>query len=163
MSISSEEKIKLDNIIDKICPFCSNEINIPVTLSNEIFCSDCGDTSKPFACYRCVREWLQLNVNPKERNSRKHLYCPKIIDTRSIIKSYTIRQDLINILDKHVPKLVKCDCGFEEIRHRVKDHMTNGSCSLSIWKCPGCNFRGNPSNYIIHTQKCIYIKKALEK
>ena len=146
----------VDRLMNHVCPICHTTINIPVSMTPEIWCTECGDTSNRIACLHCVREWLELNKKPEDRQYRKHLICPKTINTpvMNAKKSYKIEEGLIDLLDKYHPTEMECKCGFKGTRREVRGHSINATCPKSTWKCPACEYRGNPSSYILHTQSC---------
>lgn len=154
------EKKALDKVLDTPCPFCWGKVNIPVELSDQIWCEDCGDSCNRIACLHCVREWLQLNVKPEDREDRKHLICEKPIYTRRLNArtAYSVKEHLIDLMDKYYPETVECKCGFRGTRRELRNHSRDATCPKSIWKCPGCEFRGVPSVYITHTQTCSRLK-----
>jgi len=153
------EKTLVEKLNNMNCMICLGDINIPVILSKDIYCQDCGDRSNAIACLHCVREWLQLNTVTQNRSSVKHLICDKIIDTYYLnaSSSYKVDEKLIDMLDKYKPGNFTCKCGLQGSRRELRNHTKSAECALGIWKCPCCNFRGKSSEYIRHTQKCMYI------
>lgn len=164
--LSLEERREIMDVIQKkalerldttICPICQDVVGIPVKLTDYVFCEDCGDRSNRISCLHCIRNWLQLNKAPIDRLPEiKHLICDKVIETRRLnaVMCYEVDQSLIDCLDKYKPRDVVCKCGFTSSRRDVYTHIKTAKCPLSIYKCPGCEFRGLPSEYILHTQKC---------
>jgi RecJ-like exonuclease len=157
------EKATADRFMSNPCLICQGTVSIPVSMSEEVWCEDCGDSSNRIACLHCIREWLELNKRPEERQHRKHLICNRMINTTTMNarKSYRVEEDIIDLLDKHYPMETDCKCGFKGTRREMRMHTSNATCPKSTWKCPLCDFRGVPSAYVIHTQNCSRIKSLL--
>lgn len=151
------EKAAMDRLGEYNCPICHENVGIPVKLTEYVFCTDCGDQSNRIACLHCTRTWLELNKPPVDRKPQiKHIICDKLIDPSRLNAAmcYEVDLSLIDRLDKYEPREVVCKCGFKSSRRDVYTHIKTAKCPLSVYKCPGCQFRGLPSEYILHTHKC---------
>jgi hypothetical protein len=124
----------INTIKEKTCPICFSNMDstIPVRMSSpNIYCAFCGDHSNCFACLGCIHAWLQLSIEPSQRELRKHLICNKVIDPGLIyntLMAYTIDENLIDYLDRHHPMNIKCMCGLEDTRQNILNHIISGSC-----------------------------------
>jgi hypothetical protein len=147
----------IKKIAEKTCPICHEVIKVPVKLIRPtIHCDKCGDESCAFVCLPCTRQWLQLNKPPRDRTPVKHLICNDTIQTvyLNALRSYEIDYQLMDLLDNCCPIVCSCNCGKEfNKRSLFHTHMSDGTCPLSIFKCRFCEFRGNTSQYILHTTR----------
>lgn len=163
--LSREEQEKFKNIMkehesnvakkisEMICKICFDTITIPVLLNKNIFCNECGDENAALCCLNCTRNWLQLNKPNNIRTHVKHLICSKQINTQFLNanKSYTIDHKLINLIDEYFPKKIICDCKKKyDCRKDFYQHIGDGTCELSTFKCRFCNFRGKTAEIIRH-------------
>jgi hypothetical protein len=163
--LSREEQKKFKKIIEEhefrvaekiskqICNICLDTIIIPVTLNKDIFCNDCGEENAALCCLNCTRKWLQLNKPNYDRTPVKHLICNKQINTKFLNanRSYTIDHKLIKLIDEYFPKKIICDCKKEyDSRQDFYQHIGDGTCELSTFKCRFCNFRGKTAEIIRH-------------
>jgi hypothetical protein len=151
------EKTIVDKITKDVCYICQDTIKLPVKLKKEVFCEDCGVES--YACLDCTRKWLQLNVQRSERKVVKHLICNKQINTTHLdaFRSYEIDEKYIDLLDKHKPLIMVCNCKKEGTRREIRDHVKNLECIESYRKCPNhnCTFIDKLPKYILHIEDCL--------
>jgi hypothetical protein len=156
---TSTEQIISNKMSNMICKICYDNIQIPVLLTKNIFCEDCGDECAGVCCLSCTRKWLQLNTPNNIRKPIKHLICDKWIDTNNLNakKSYTVDQTLIKLLDIHNPKEIICECKKKyKSRKDFYYHMGDGTCELSTFKCRFCNFRGRTAEIVRHYTRTDY-------
>ena len=116
LSLEEQNKIKnsiANNLAEKICTICQNNILIPVRLNRPlIHCDDCGDESTAIGCLHCVRRWLQLNTPKYQRTNANHLICRKQINLKTLnaVNSYQVDINLMKLLDEYSPTESICIC-----------------------------------------------------
>jgi uncharacterized C2H2 Zn-finger protein len=101
--------------------------------------------------------WLELNTNNNERRGEtKHIICSLTFSNRGLnSKAYTVRRDLMAILDGLKPIEITHKCGQKfNSRIAVHDHMSDGTCPESFRNCPFCNkmFKLNP-DWVLHVEQ----------
>jgi len=142
------------------CPICQSQIDVLVELKDPVHgghgCK-CGTAGK-YACLRCARDWLQLNIDRGSRNAcNKHMICQKTFSNRDLnAKAYEVRRDLMEILDKINPIEITHTCKQTfKSRIAIHDHMKDGTCPDSFRGCPQCKklYKLLP-DWVIHVEKC---------
>jgi hypothetical protein len=142
------------------CPICQSQIDVLVELKEPVHGGHdchCGTAGK-FACLRCARDWMQLNLDRGARNAHnKHLICQKTFSNRDLnAQAYEVRRDLMEILDKINPIEITHTCKQTfKSRIAVHDHMKDGTCPDSFRSCPQCKklYKLLP-DWVIHVERC---------
>jgi hypothetical protein len=142
------------------CPICQSQIDVLVELKQPVHGGhgcQCGTAAK-FACLRCARDWMQLNLDKSERKSNnKHFVCQKTFSNRDLnAQAYEVRRDLMEILDKINPIEITHTCRqIFKSRIAVHDHMKDGTCPDSFRSCPQCKklYKLLP-DWVNHVEKC---------
>jgi hypothetical protein len=133
--------IKINNMD---CILCHEKIYIIAELKEPLhggYSCNCGFAGK-FLCLSCTRGWLQLNTPKQSRyGTIKHLICNKTFSNKNLnaTKAYTVRRDLMEILDLEFPIHVVHDCG-QTFTKRIAfhNHLRDRSCPNSMVKCLIC-------------------------
>ena len=142
------------------CPICQSQIDVLVELKQPVHGGhgcQCG-TSAKFACLRCARDWMQLNLDKSARKeTNKHFVCQKTFSNRDLnAQAYEVRRDLMEILDKINPIEITHTCRqIFKSRIAVHDHMKDGTCPDSFRGCPQCKklYKLLP-DWVIHVETC---------
>jgi hypothetical protein len=158
--IESIKNLAITNVASKICGICQKPVSIPVLLSGNLECRDCG---QQIYCLRCVRTYFQMNMSGPERTETKHVICQSVVNTRKLNanNSYRILIDIMNALDEkdaksEVPPVFNCTGQCTQTfssRKALHNHMRNGTCPESFYFCIFCSHAFKPTEFIVHMSR----------